>query len=105
MKKIIESIGDDTLFIALSDRASHNFGGKDENINTCFSEKQCSPFFFSYYKGGFNKNKELIEELHKEVTKQDNTIHESQIASTIANIMGLPIPFSNSGRIIFDIYP
>ncbi|KAL4475005.1 hypothetical protein ABPG74_001701 [Tetrahymena malaccensis] len=105
MEQIINNISDDTLFIAISDRASNNFGGVNENVNTCFSDKPCSPFFFSYNKRGFVDQQEVLSQIYLNVNKNEPVVHESQIASTLANLMGLPIPFSNSGRALLDLYP
>ncbi|EWS74853.1 transmembrane protein, putative (macronuclear) [Tetrahymena thermophila SB210] len=105
MEQIINSISDDTLFIAISDRASNNFGGVNENVNTCFSDKPCSPFFFSYTKRGFIDQQEILQQIYLNVNKKEPTVHESQIACTLANLMGLPIPYSSSGRPLLDLYP
>ncbi|KAL4512186.1 hypothetical protein ABPG72_005188 [Tetrahymena utriculariae] len=105
MEQIINNISDDTLFIAISDRASNNFGGVNENVNTCFSDKPCSPFFFSYNKIGFVDQQEILSQIYLNVNRKEPVVHESQIACTLANLMGLPIPYSSSGRALLEMYP
>lgn len=102
----------DTIFLAISD-GQHN-SSSDNNLNSSDSSSSASSFIFAYTKGGFSSYSSFIDEIELEVVStvdgkahenKSETIEENRIAVTIASIFGLAIPFSSSGRIIFDIYP
>jgi len=96
----------DTIFIAISD-GQHNTSSDN-------SDSSSSSFIFAYTKGGFSPYSSFIDEIEREVVltadgkahvNKSETIEENRIAVTLASIFGLAIPFSSSGRIIFDVYP
>ncbi|KAL4435976.1 hypothetical protein ABPG74_022211 [Tetrahymena malaccensis] len=110
IREAAKNMDEDALMVVVSDH------GKSENGNhfSCSGEdkKTCNSLFFAYTKKGFIKSDKFIESLRRNETDQRISkqaelfsTHESMISSTISNILNLPIPFINSGRSLFEIYP
>ena len=57
MKKIIDSIDDETLFISMSDHGTYEKGG---HFKCSLGPYMCSPYFFAYTRKGFKKNEGFL---------------------------------------------
>ncbi|KAL4435978.1 hypothetical protein ABPG74_022213 [Tetrahymena malaccensis] len=111
IREAAKNMDDDAIMVVVSDHGKSDDGGH----STCRGEgnqQVCNALFFAYTKKGFIKSDKFIESLRrnetdKRISKQAElfSTHESMISSTISNILNLPIPFINSGRSLFEIYP
>lgn len=98
---IIETIDDDTTLVILGDHGVlfngvHGGGSLDET----------STAIVAYHKKGFQKYQQKgLSKVMRSINETTLSVKQQDIAPTLAMLMGTPIPFSNMGQIINDIYP
>ncbi len=98
---IIDKIDDDTTLIILGDHGVlfngvHGGGSLDE----------MSTAIVAYRKKGFQKYQQKnVAKVMRSINETTLSVKQQDIAPTLAMLMGIPIPFSNMGQIINDIYP
>ncbi|ORX44678.1 hypothetical protein BCR36DRAFT_124950 [Piromyces finnis] len=110
IENVIEEIDDDTLLVIFGD---HGMSTEGDHGGESLDELNAG--LFLYNKKGFfdeNYNKKYFEEFLKELkpieieTENEafRTIPQIDYASTLALLLGLPIPFQNIGTIIPELF-
>jgi len=99
--EIINKMDNNTVLFILGDhgmRADGGHGGSnDEETGTVIA---------AYYKNGFRKHKSTgLDEVMRSIDEKSTSMMQVDITPTLAMLLGVPIPFSNLGQIINDIYP
>ena len=101
---LIYSIGDDTILIFAGDHGmtadGNHGGGEPQETNTAM---------VAYHKKGFMKYRSDVNHELKKVMRSVNEteaqIRQVDLVPTLAMLMGIPIPFSNMGQVLNDLYP
>jgi len=98
---IIDTIDDDTTLVILGDHGmdalgTHGGGSIDET----------STAIVAFHKKGFQKYKQTnLTQVMRSINETVLSVKQQDIAPTLSMLMGIPIPFSNMGQMINDIYP
>jgi len=110
IENVLEEIDDDTLLIIYGD---HGMSTEGDHGGESANELNAGLFFYSK-KGFFNNNydKEYFEKFLKDLkpieieTKDEEfrTIPQIDYSSTLALLLGLPIPFQNIGTIVPELF-
>jgi len=98
---IIKLVDDETTLIILGDHGMDKWGthggGTEDEMNTAI---------VAYHKKGFQKyHQEGISKVMRSINETTLSVKQQDITSTVSMLLGVPIPFSNLGQIINDIYP
>lgn len=99
IEKLFEKIDDDTLVLIHGDHGMTMEG--DHGGSTAL---ETSTGGFAYIRSGFHPFREKYKEFMDYYPNPNKTVSLINLASTISVLMGIPIPFSNIGRIIPDLY-
>jgi len=98
---LMNTIDDDTTLLIIGDHGSQfsgvHGGGTEDEINTAI---------VAYHKKGFQKYQQKdLSQIMRSINETTLSVKQQDIAPTISMLLGLPIPFSNMGQIISDVYP
>ena len=101
---LIYSIDDNTMLIFAGDHGmtadGNHGGGQPQETNTAL---------VAYHKKGFMKynkaNSGELKKVMRSVNETEAQIRQVDIVPTLSMLMGLPIPFSNMGVVLNDLYP
>ncbi len=101
--QIINTMDNNTVLFILGDHGMNDVGdhggGGSQETQTVVS---------AYYKGGFRKYKEpeleAIMKSYQENNAESRTLIQMDLAPTLAMLLGVPIPLSNTGQMINDFY-
>ena len=99
--KIIEAMDDNTILFIMGDH-----GMSDEGDHGGGSKGETETVIGAYYKGGFRKYKEPELNSIMKTFQEDSPsmLIQMDLAPTLAMLLGLPIPYSNTGQMINDFY-
>jgi phosphatidylinositol glycan class O len=92
IRKYAEAIDDDTMLIVMGDH-----GMTDSGDHGGSSDDETEALLFAY-----SKSKPFVSRLFDNYTDE---IQQIDFTSTLATILGVPIPFSNLGSISFQLLP
>lgn len=98
--RVISALDNDTVLFIMGDHGmnydgDHGGGSKDET----------STVIAAYYQEGFRKYKEPgLDRIMKSFTGNSSQLIQMDMAPTLAMLLGLPIPASNTGHMINDLY-
>jgi len=101
--EVIDLIDDDTILVFGGDHGMSpdgNHGGA--------SPQETSTAFMAYHKKGFMKykhNSSEIKKVMRSVNETEAQVRQVDIVPTLSMLAGVPIPFSNMGSILNDLYP
>lgn len=99
--EIIEKMDDETTLIVLGDHGMTNEGEHGHG-----SPKELDTAIAAYNKKGFQKFQQTgLDSLMKSVKETMTPTKQVDIAATLSMLLGVPVPFSNMGQIIGDLYP
>lgn len=92
IKKLSQSIDDDTMLLVMGDHGmtatgDHGGGSEDETEALLFAYSKQKPFVPTIY------------------DKKIQKIQQIDFAPTLATILGVPIPFSNLGTVVLQLLP
>jgi len=101
--EVINSIDDDTIIVFGGDHGMSTDGNHGGAL-----PQETSTAFMAYHKKGFmkykNKNSE-IKKVMRSVNETEVQVRQVDIVPTLSMLAGVPIPFSNMGSILNDLYP
>jgi len=98
---VFKKIDDETTVVIFGDH-----GAKFSGVHGGASEDEITTAFLAYNKKGFQKyNEKDLTEIMRSVKEASSPVKQQDITPTLSMLMGLPLPFSNLGQIIPDIYP
>ncbi len=99
--EIIDSIDEDTTFVILGDHGMDALGTHGGS-----TDDETETAILAFHKKGFQKyHQKDLSPVMRSVNETDLFIKQQDIAPTLSMLMGIPIPFSNMGQMINDIYP
>jgi len=99
--EIIEKMDDETTLIVLGDHGMTNEGEHGHG-----SPKELDTAIAAYNKKGFQKFQQTgAGSLMKSIKETMTPVKQVDIAATLSMLLGVPVPFSNMGQIIDDLYP
>jgi len=100
-ERIIQSMDDNTVLFIMGDH-----GMSDEGDHGGGSKGETETVISAYYKKGFIKYKEPGYETIMKSFKENSSpmLRQMDLAPTLAMLLGLPIPYSNTGQMINDFY-
>lgn len=98
---IIDSIDQDTTLVILGDHGMDALGTHGGN-----TDDETETAILAFHKKGFQKyHQKGLSQVMRSVNETDLFVKQQDIAPTLSMLMGIPIPFSNMGQMINDIYP
>ena len=98
---IINSMDNNTVLFILGDHGMRSDGGHGGS-----ESDEVSTVIAAYYKNGFQKYKlSGLEDVMMSMDDKSTFMTQVDITPTLAMLLGVPIPFSNLGQLINDIYP
>jgi len=98
---VMDLMDDETTLFVMGDHGV-DFAGEHGHG----SPGETNTVIIGYHKKGFQKYKQHnLSEIMKSVNETDKQVKQEDFVPTLSMLLGLPIPFSNMGSIISDMYP
>ena len=98
---IINSMDNNTVLFILGDHGMRSDGGHGGS-----EADEVSTVVAAYYKSGFQKYKlSGLDEVMMSIDARSTPMTQVDITPTLAMLLGVPVPFSNLGQVINDVYP
>ncbi len=100
---LMNVIDDNTMLLFAGDHGMNKMGKHGGA-----SDQETHTAIVAYHRPGFLKYQHKNEEIKKvmrSINETESQVHQIDLAPTLAMLMGLPIPFSNMGQILNDLYP
>jgi len=99
--QIINSMDNSTVLLIMGDHGM----GKD-GWHGGSTKEETSTVIAAYCKNGFQKYKSSgLDQVMKSIDEKTTSLTQVDITPTLAMLLGVPIPFSNLGQMINDLYP
>jgi len=102
--EIIAGIDDDTILVFGGDHGMTTDGNHGGDL-----PQETNTAFMAYHKRGFmkykNKDNQDMKKVMRSVNETENQVRQVDIVPTLSMLAGVPIPFSNMGSILNDLYP
>jgi len=102
IQDVVELMDDETILLIMGDHGSDKTGDHGHD-----SVDETTTAVVAYHKKGFQKNvQKNLSALMKGMTAEDiPMINQVDMVPTMAMLTGTPIPFSNLGQMVDDLYP
>jgi hypothetical protein len=98
---VMDLMDDETTLFVMGDHGV-DFAGEHGHG----SPGETNTVIVGYHKKGFQKYKQNnLHDIMKSVNETDKQVKQEDFVPTLSMLLGLPIPFSNMGSIISDMYP
>jgi hypothetical protein len=101
LRKVINLMDDDTTLMIVGDHGMDFSGehGRD-------SPGETNTVIVGYSKKGFQKYKQNnLHDIMRSINETTKLVKQEDFTPTISMLLGLPIPFSNMGQVLSDMYP
>jgi len=101
LRNVIKLMDDETTLMIVGDHGM-DFSGEHGHD----SPGETNTVIVGYNKKGFQKYKQNnLSEIMRSINETTKLVKQEDFTPTISMLMGLPIPFSNMGQILSDMYP